>query len=357
MKARGAAVQGGLAVLGLVAAYATWQRAPEVGAEDVVILDLSKGDVEKVRFEDNTRWVEIVRGKDSKGAPEWIRFGTRTPPAPDAGTLPDGGVARPDGGAGAADGGTAVAASTPPPPKPSQPDRELKGNELADKLLERFTPMRGSRALGALDKGKLKELGLEDSPRRMEVFARGKSHPFTISSASVSPGAPYVLNQQDSKVYLVSASLVSDLEAASSRLVDRRLHTFTQKEVDAVTLAVGDKKREFVQTANENGIVTKVAPKEAPDKADDFAKNYLEKIWRLIPVDLLGKGEAPATGEPTLQLRLEYLAKGKPLGWLELAKGPSQELYARSEHTASWIKTHLSADEALADSKKLAEAK
>ena len=84
MKARGAAIQGGLAVLGLVAAYATWQRAPEVGAEDVVILDLSKGDVEKVRFEDTTRWVEVLHGKDSKDAPQWIRSGTRTPPTPPA---------------------------------------------------------------------------------------------------------------------------------------------------------------------------------------------------------------------------------------------------------------------------------
>ena len=48
MKARGAAVQGGLAALGLMVAYATWQRAPEARAGDVTVLNLGRGDIQSI---------------------------------------------------------------------------------------------------------------------------------------------------------------------------------------------------------------------------------------------------------------------------------------------------------------------
>ena len=42
MNVRGAAVQSGLAALGLVVAYGTWQREPERAPGEVVVVDASK---------------------------------------------------------------------------------------------------------------------------------------------------------------------------------------------------------------------------------------------------------------------------------------------------------------------------
>lgn len=345
MKARGAVVQGGLAALGLVAAYATWQRAPESNPEDVVILDLSRGDLEKVRFDDGTRWTELERGKDSTPEnPYWIRFGTRPAPSASASPAADGGTP--------VDGGTTVAASLPPAPKPP-PDRELKTSDQAERLMEKLAPLRGIRALGALGPDKLRELGLEGSSRRLEVVARGASRSFTVSSGG--PGSPYLLDSKDGKVYLISQALIFDLESASTRMVDRHLHVFKLNEVDALVLAAGDARRELVQTTDAVRI-SKVASKATPDKNDDFAKNYVEKLWGLGAVDLLGRGEVPAT-PPAIALRVDYQGKGKPLGFLELARGEGQDLYARTEHTVSWVKVQPPADEVLNDGKKLVEAK
>jgi len=238
----------------------------------------------------------------------------------------------------------------PTPLEPPKPEREVKTNEQADRLMDRFTPLRASRALGVLPPEKLKELGLENSGRTLEVVARGKTYTFTVSA----PGnSPYLRNTEDGKVYLVSSALISDLDAASSRLVERRLHAFKQSEPDAVTVQQGDKVRELSLTVSEQGVVTRVASKGTPDKPDDFAKNWLERVWRVIPTDILGRGELPQGGAPQVSLKLEYFRKGKSLGFTELAR-VGGVLYVRTEFTPSWVKVHATPDEILIEAAKVA---
>ncbi len=63
-------------------------------------------------------------------------------------------------------------------------------------------------------------------------------------------------------------------------------------------------------------------------------------MWnRIIVTDVLGKDELPPHGEPKIMLRIDYAMKGKPKGWLELAKGQGALLnvYGRSVNTAGWV--------------------
>ena len=100
MKAQGAAIQGGLAAVALIAAYTTWQREPERKSGEVAIIDASASDVQKIRYEDSSgptvKWVELERRKEADGPRVWLRV-----------------AARPDQKA---------------------PERELRGNESANKL-------------------------------------------------------------------------------------------------------------------------------------------------------------------------------------------------------------------------------
>ncbi len=68
MNTRGLALQGALAAVGLVAAYLTWQRAPEGMPGEITILDISKRALEKVRWEDATRYVELFRNPEEVAA-------------------------------------------------------------------------------------------------------------------------------------------------------------------------------------------------------------------------------------------------------------------------------------------------
>ncbi len=346
MRAGGAAVQGALAVAGLLAAYTTWRREPEKAGGDVVVLDLGRGDLERVRYDDPPKWVELERGSAGADRAVWIRIGTRE-------------VSNPDGGVAAAgvDAGVTAKASA----EPKVPDREVRGNELAEKLYDKFAPIRASRALGTLDEAKLRELGLETSKKRLEVIGRGgKKSSFVLSMSALGAGAPYLENEQDKRVYLLGSSIVSDLDAASTRLVDRRLHTFKQTDYDSLVVKVESKQRELVQISPE-GQAFKIASKKFPDKPDDFARNWHDKIWHLIVTEVLGKGEAPASGEPATALRVEYKDRGKPVGWIELAQsraagaaGSAPEMFARTEHTAGWVKVHATAEDLLKEGKKIA---
>src|SRR5436189_134640 len=116
MKAPGAVMQGGLAALGLIFAYTTWQREPERKRGEVIVVDASANDIQKIRYEDTSstppKWVEIDRRKEDDGPRAWMKLNAR--------------------------------------PEQKIPEREVRGNESANKLFEKFTPLKGSRALGVL---------------------------------------------------------------------------------------------------------------------------------------------------------------------------------------------------------------
>lgn len=326
MNGRSAAVQGGLAALGLIAAYATWQRGPELGADEVVILAAKPEQVTSVRFADDKKQVNVARSNEG-------RFDTlitstvlpQKPPVP----LPDGGV---------------------PPPQPvapaPHPPRTLGGSELAVRLLEKFAPLKAVRGLGTLPPEKVKELGLVDSPRTLDVTAGGAVHHYVVSAGG---SAPYLLDPNTQQIYLVQSALISDLDAASVRLIDRRLHAFKPNDVRQVVVTAAGKRRELAQSAKDNGALEKVTANGKPDEA---AKGWLEKVWRIGGVDFLGKDELPQGGAPVEQFRVEYLEKGKSLGFLTLAKA-GDETYVRSEHTVGWVRTRVQ-DELLKDATKIA---
>lgn len=346
MKARGAAVQGGLAVAALVAAYFTWQRGPEESRGDVVVLDVAKSSLERIRYQTDTRWIELVRKSEASGPAVWVKSGPLDPApnaAPPAPAL--------DGGS--ADGGSGALAAAAPPRPPEKP-KELRGNERAERVYERFAPLKAARALGALSAEKLKELSLEGSTRRLEVFTTGGRRSFKVSASQFGM-SPYAQDEADGKVYLLSSALLSELEPSSQQLVDRRLHAFKPSEFDAFVVKAGDKQREFVHTGGDLPQAAQVAPKESPDKPDELVRNWHDKVWsRLLVTELLGAGETPASGEPQLALRIDYLFRGRPKGWLEVATGKDKEVWARSEQTAGWVLLHGSAEEVLAEAKKVA---
>ncbi|MDQ3263792.1 MAG: DUF4340 domain-containing protein [Myxococcota bacterium] len=347
MKARGAAIQGGLAAVALVAAYFGWQREPTRAPDEVIALEARPSEVQSVRFDDGKKWVVLDRREDSV----WITHGTHPPPATPVVTSTDGGT--PDGGASLPDARTLVPdAGTPAKVAAVPVTREVRGNETAEKLLERFAPLRANRALGKLETDKLRELGLTASPRFLDVTLRSGTQRFHVSAVSPSGGAPYVQSEKNGQVYLVSATLISDLDAASTRLVDRRFHVFKQPDYDQVLLRAGDKERLFLQTGSPPDL--KVSAQATPATADEFAKNWLDKVYRLVPTELLGKGEAPTAGEPKVEARLEYRKDGKPLGHAELARGADNLLYLRTEHSAGWVRVQLGAKEVLDDAVRLA---
>ena len=150
MNVRGAAVQGGLAALGLLVAYTTWQREPERAPGEVVVLDV----------EQERRQQGALRGRRASGSSS---SGART-----------------------ADGAGRVAASWPRTTQAE--DARARGARQRDapiELWDKFAPLRATRALGTLDAAKLKELGLDAPKKKVEVTARGGQARVPVRHAAV----------------------------------------------------------------------------------------------------------------------------------------------------------------------------
>ena len=355
MKASSAAVNGALAVAGLLAAYVTWQRPKETSNNDnVTVLEATKGTLGKVRYEDGSRVLEVFQPEGEKAV--WLRMET----IPSALTkLPSQYTVQADGGAYPLDGGgngpndaglfMEVKAMGNEPPAPP---REMRGNERADALLVRFTPFEAVRALGKLTAEKQKELGLEGSVRKLTVTVSGQPHVYVVSNPQAGMVGTYLRDEKDGAVYLLTGSLLSELEPSSQALIDRRLHAFRGPDFDEFVIGYDNAKHAYLQKDAEIPQTMKVSAKETPDKQDDLVRNWHDKVWnRLIVTEVLGKGEQPKTGEPKVELRIDYLARGSSKGFIELGKSAG-ELWARTENTASWVGLHAGTDDVIAEAKK-----
>jgi len=290
MRARDVVFQGLLAAVGLASAFFVWQREPEGAPGEVVLVDAPSQALERVRYEDPASRVELFR-EGSEGL--WLRLGTRV----------------------------------------------LRANETAENLFARFAPLRASRSLGVLDAETLAEVGLKDSPRKLVVTLTNGEHAFTLASASIGWGQPYLRRETDGSVFLVGPWLLPDLENAGQRLVERALHAFEASAYDTLTVTQGSHSRTFlVRTRAQRPA--ELVPQEAPDSPDELARKWHERVWLLAvsPTDLLGRGEQPPGGEPQAVFRVEYRRGDKGLGHLTVARGVGGAFYARTEHTAGWAR-------------------
>jgi|KBSMisStandDraft_5_1062788.scaffolds.fasta_scaffold06868_4 hypothetical protein len=362
MRGRPVLLQAAVAAGALALAAGVWLRPPRQGAPgDVPVAALGRGEVKAVHWDDGSHQVDVTRLVDADNRAVWVRIATSPSLlAPDGGVVADGGVApdaglvppparadagqpsrdlrgdagvrgRPDGGV--TDALRAIREAPPPPP------RELLGNEVAEQLLDRASPPMATRDLGAVTPERKRELGLEASTKRLrletgrDLSSQARTLEFVVGTPPGAAGA-YLL-APDGHLWLVQESLVQDLSAASSRLVDRRLHAFRSDEPDALQLQLDGRTRAFVVRKAQGS--TRVAPAENPDAPSAEATAWADRIWRLSPLEVLGRGETPREGVPAVSLRVEYSRNRRPLGFVEVGRAGS-EWYARSEHTAGWVR-------------------
>lgn len=244
----------------------------------------------------------------------------------------------------------------------------MRGSDAAKALYERFAPLRATRALGVLDAAKLKDLGLASPKKHITVLTRSGRRVFDIAPAPLGGTDPYLRDQADGRVFVVSQSILSDFQAAATSLVEHHLHGFRMEDADRVSVAAGSTKKEYRVARSADGRGVEIASASAPEKPDPTARTWHERAFGLWASESLGKGELPAEGEPQAKLRLEYSAHGRSLGWLLVAEAPvppvanlssttpapKKIFYARSESTLGWVKLSGDNDALVVEGVKLA---
>jgi hypothetical protein len=349
MTLRQVLVQAGLATAALLAAYVTWQRAPELAPDEALALDIAKNDLVSARFDDLEKhtWVELARSTDDNGAFVTVHLAPQDKP----GAKPP--VKQPDGKA--PDAGVAEAK-----PADKTPDRLVRGSDAAEKLFASFAPLRANRRLGVLDATKLKELGLDTTQKRITLTLRSGKRVFAIAPAPPGGSLPYLRDEASGQVFVVGRAFLSDFQIATSSLVERKAHAFRIEEADRLALTLGAVKREIVVLRGENTV--QLAPANTPDKPDAALKTWHDKVFSLWPTEVLGRSEVPAEGEPQVALRIDYTMRGRRLGFVEIGKvaalasgteGGKDTLFARNERTLGWVKLGAEAQTVLTDAQPL----
>ncbi|HEY5282980.1 MAG TPA: DUF4340 domain-containing protein, partial [Polyangia bacterium] len=234
MTSRQLAVQGGLALATLALAYFTWQRNPELASDEVFVVDIAKGDLKSARFDDSEKstWVELGRSSDGSGSFIMVHLGPQEPAA----------------------SAKTKAAETKAAETSKTPDRLVRGNEAAEKLFASFAPLRASRSLGILPADKLKELGIASTQKRITLVLHNGKRSFAIAPAPAGASDPYLRDEASGQVYVVSRSLLSDFQTATSLLVERHIHAFRLEEADRIAVSQDTTRREFRVSRGEDGI-------------------------------------------------------------------------------------------------------
>jgi hypothetical protein len=352
---RAAAIQGGLAALGLVTAYFTWQRDAELAPGAVTVIDAGKSDVSRVHYEDDTTALDLWReGRDKT---IWVHLVEKPKtPAKDDKADPH-----------AKDKDKDKKDKTPPP-------RDLLGSDGALSLYEKFSPFVSPRAFGVLDASKLKEIGLDPPKRKLVVTVKGGERTFEIGQpASGGGGESFLRDTRDGKVYLMPRGVTPEVQNGG-HMVDRKLHTFDTGDYDHITVTAGDKHKDYVHVGKESITTEGFASAKTPDKRDQMAKNWHDSLGRLFPMEVLGKGENPPEGAPKVVLRVDYYDRKDSVGFLELGKvettapaisessatpppaAPQPDLYIRTEHSVGWMKVHSGLSSVVTDAEKLIAA-
>jgi hypothetical protein len=322
-----------LAGIGLVAAYVTYTRPKEsVKAESVTVLNATKTSLERVYFEDGNRFFDLKKSEPRPLLTLGFVPGKEPKDEPTLNQL-DGGI---------------------PPEKPRViPTRTTYSNERGEAVMAKLAPFEAQRALGKLDEHKLDELGLIAGVRTLAIAVAGAERKFKVSKPQAGVFGSYIQDENSKEVFLVSASLFSDVDPNSQMLVERRIHQFKQNEFDSFSVKIEKQQADFVQTNADIPQSAMVARAKTPEKPDELAKNWHDKMFnRLIVTEVLGKGELPKAGVPNLKMRLEYSLKGKPVGFLEVFQDDQGLSWIRTENTLSYVGVHQGSEELVVEAQR-----
>lgn len=208
-----------------------------------------------------------------------------------------------------------------------QKPRGFVGSEKAESLVERLTELQAIRSLGRPEDAA--PLGFEGD--RLEVrWQSGQSARFEVGGRTNGNSGDYYVRDDSGEVFLVSASLFTDLDAPG-RFRQRKLRDAPLSDVARIQVALGEAALSAVQQNRRSPRDAFWALAETPEEkaaAVDALVKTLERVTIL---------EYPET-EPPPETWMEVTwldGDDQPLGRAAFAR-TEDGLWARSDQTHRW---------------------
>jgi hypothetical protein len=313
----------GLLVLAAIAAVLVWTRdkAPKALAQsEVTVWTGRPADVERVRYDAKKKTIDLETKKDDAGRYFVIQV-DKDAAAP---------AKKPDAGA-------------EPEPAGNRTQLSIVSVGPGEKLLELVAPLKALRAVGKVAEDRLGEFGLDDPDGKLTIRVSGADRVLTVGAQTPGGGDRYVRFEGNGEVYVVKGDVVRDLEAAETKLIERDLHEWKDPDITSAKVLAGGKTRELLRAGPDGKRFW--ADSGAAEQNDETASNWMSKLERLRPSEFV---LTMPEGKETVA-RVEYAARSRPLGFLELVKAPGPDgkaaYYVVSERTRHLAKVASSSAE------------
>ncbi len=316
-----------LAAASLGAVY-MWTRDKDAKSSvvaDVTVWGGKPADVKRITFESKLRKIVLESRTDAVG--RWFE-GTveKQPPPP-----------RP-----AADGGTEPSADTKPTVV------QIVSIKAAEKIAEGIAPLKAVRELGRVPADQAADFGLAEPEGTLTMLIGSKEHKLLVGATAPGGTDRYVKDPDTDMVYAVQGEFLRDLLSGEAVLNERDLHGFEDEDIKSVRIAANGKTRELAREGV-GGAATWSDP-ATPDKPDETAANWMTKVGRLRAIEYVAA--LPGSPDQARFLRIDYMGKKQPLGFLEVFRFPTaddkkSDWYIRTERTRKFAKVYASAAEQL----------
>ncbi len=325
------AIHAVLALLGLTVAYVVWTEGEqeERSAEEVVVVDCDPDHLDFITLADEDRTVKLEMRRDGDDKYSWIT------------------ITRREGD--------------------DETVESFAGAKAVEEYAQKIAPFRALRSLGELSREELQAVELEPggatgedggvsrgSTTTLELSCGGRARRFKVGGSAYGSGDRYLRDEHGGAVYLVSADTLRELESAQFRLMQRDLHAFEWTEVEIARISGGGAEKALYHRNRRTPDTAIWVDNDARDRINETYGNWLDRLQRLRIQKYLEPDAEPGSdltnvsAEPEPILEVVYTGeRNEPLGRLQLVKvaGETNEYYARTEATRTWVKVLASVAE------------
>ena len=322
----------------LFAAYYSWTHEgdPDL-SEAVVILDGDVDDLEEVSYHSAKIDVTLSMREDDLGRYAWVNVVPKPageePPPPDP-------------------------ANPHAPPPPDVDPAQFKAGKTGDTVLEGLAPFRAKRVLEGVDDLELGELGLENPETSLTIKRKGKdAKTYEIGDSAYGGANAYVRDPSSGTIYIVDVKVLRPLRSGKRTLPDRDLVGLQIKEIARVDVRGGEANVSFEQH-NPDDADAQFWSIAGESEASPTGAAWLDKLLRLRSAEYLGPESEPQGLEEAFSFSVVGNKQAISVTVYRATGADGEDAwYARSQHTRSLVKLHLSlAAEVFADLQSALEA-
>lgn len=309
-----------LAIVGLGLAYQTWTKedAPVQADDEIEIFTCEASQLAKVTVETDQKVAVLEPKREGSETLYWIsvtRKGTEAAPEAEA----------------------------------------FVGSDKAKEYVDALAPLMAMRSLGQVQDKQLEEFELKEAKTTLTVECGGRSFALQIGGTTYGAGDRYA-RVAGGEVFIIKPKAVTDLENASSRLMQRDLFRFETKDIERLAISGFGAERTLQQRNRLDPRQASWVDATAPDRVNDLYGNWVQnrlerlRVQNYLPIGAEPGSELDATAGAnkvvTPLLTLTYSGgDGAELGKLELVRvdAAAKTYYARTSVTRAWVTVPTSA--------------